>query len=100
MSAYFTAPADDRWLRNAACRRPGVDPDWFFPLQENGPSLSLARSICDRCPVQLLCLRDAMASEGGKPLGSRHGVYAGLTPGQRVALYRQVRERANGEAAA
>lgn len=94
MNAYFTAPEDDTWLKQAACRADGIDPELFFPAQENGPSLKKARAVCKRCPVKPSCLQDAMATEGGKPATSRHGVYAGLTGNQRYGLYTRARERA------
>jgi hypothetical protein len=100
VSGFFTPPEDDKWERRAACRAEGVDPEWFFPAQENGPSLSKARSICERCPVKEECFLKAMASEGGKPIKSRFGVYAGLTGGQRHGLYVRARDRAKRTAAA
>lgn len=99
MSSLFTPPADDSWTKLAACR--GEDPELFFPTQDNGPSLSMARRVCASCMVRESCYLDVMAVEGGKGEGSRHGVYAGLTGNQRAHLYRQARDRATrGRAAA
>ncbi len=94
MNPYFTRPEDDTWLKQSACRADGVDPEIFFPAQQNGPSLSRARAVCARCPVKRSCFLDTMAAEGGKPATSRHGVFAGLTGRQRHGLYAQARERA------
>lgn len=94
MSVLFTAPTDDSWMRQAACRDKDIDPEIFFPTHENGPSLSLARGICQRCHVRQECLLYAMAVEGNKTGKNRPGVYAGMTGGQRAGLYERTRDRA------
>lgn len=99
MTKFFQPPADDKWVRDAACRNDDVEPEWFFPAQENGPSLSLARSVCQYCPVKQQCFEEAMAAEGGRPAKSRYGVFAGLTGGQRYALYERTRSRSKPRAA-
>lgn len=92
MSTYFTPPADDEWMRQAACRK--EDPELFFPTPGDGPSLSRARSVCERCFVQDECLQYALALEGGQTEKTRGGVYAGTTGGQRHQLYQRARTRA------
>lgn len=94
MSARFRRPdGDDEWMRLAACRAEGVDPEWFFPAQDNGPSLSKARGVCAACWVKRDCLAYALAIEGGQPAKTREGVYAGMTGGQRYDLHRRRRVR-------
>jgi hypothetical protein len=100
MNALFTPPDGDSWMAQAACRSEGINPEWFFPAQENGPSLSTARGVCAGCRVRQSCYDDVMAAEAGKGEGSRHGVYAGLTGNQRAHLYKRAASRARRERAA
>jgi hypothetical protein len=90
---FLPQPTDPTWQKRAACRAEGVDPETFFP-EGNVAGVAQAREICKGCPVAQSCLQDCMASEGGKPIGSRHGVYAGMSPKQRVRLYEKLRDRA------
>lgn len=101
MTARFVRPADTEWMLLAACRD-GVDPEIFFPTQDNGPSLSKARRVCASCWVKADCLAYALAMEGGQPAKTREGVYAGTTGGQRYDLYRRkpVQERRKAAAEA
>lgn len=92
MTAKFTRPADREWMQLAACSE-GVDPEWFFPTQDNGPSLSKARRVCASCFVQRDCLAYALAVEGDQPEKTREGVYAGTTGGERYRLYQRSRGR-------
>lgn len=95
MTAKFTCPDDDaEWMRLAACRADDIDPEIFFPTQDNGPSLKKARGVCASCFVKRDCLRFALAIEGGQPAKTREGVYAGTTGGQRYDLYRRGLTRA------
>ncbi|MFF1958008.1 WhiB family transcriptional regulator [Streptomyces sp. NPDC058220] len=57
-------------------------PDLFFA--DFGGSADRARSICAACPIQLLCLNQAMEQENGLSYTYRHGVWGGLTPRERA----------------
>ena len=68
------------WMTDAACARPGVDPEVFFPLSERhehvvdyGPAFA----ICAPCPVKAECLAHAIGSHDISA-----GVWGGLTPQQ------------------
>lgn len=89
MTAKFTRPDNSEWMQLAACRSDDVDPEWFFPTQDNGPSLSKARGVCRSCFVQDDCLAYALAIEGREPAKTRNGVYAGTTGEQRYRLYQR-----------
>lgn len=99
MTSYFDRPDNTKWIDRAACRSKDIDPEWFFPSQDNGPSLSRARGICARCFVQTDCLRYALAAEGNASAKSRGGVYAGTTGTERYELYRRAQTRNRGAAA-
>jgi hypothetical protein len=88
----LTTEPDRGWLRQAACRAEGVHPDVMFP-DNNVSELDRARRICAPCPVRTECLADALAMEGGATAKGRFGIRAGLTGGQRRALYDQLRKR-------
>ena len=45
--------------------------------------------VCNGCPVQAECLAEAMRHEGTVSAKGRHGVWGGLTPAERYALYRR-----------
>jgi hypothetical protein len=79
------------WLQHAACRADGIDPEWFYP-DNNIVGIERARAICKTCPVRYACLADCLRQEGGRSSLSRWGVYAGLTPRQRVRLYVKLRD--------
>ena len=77
------------WVKYAACRRPGVDPELFFPVSESGPAarqVAAAKAICARCPVAADCR--AWALRAGEPAG----IWGGTTPTERQLLRRARRE--------
>jgi WhiB family redox-sensing transcriptional regulator len=78
----------DDWRQRAACARPGIDPEWFFP--EPGHQGKRAKRICARCPVRDACLAAALAI----PEAEDHGVRGGLTARERLRLRRQLAGRA------
>lgn len=71
------------WRRGAACARPGVDPQVFFPPEGWASDIAEAKAkrICAGCPVRDACLGEALAWEN--PL-SRYGVFGGLTASERT----------------
>jgi WhiB family redox-sensing transcriptional regulator len=78
-------PTSAGWRERAACARPGIDPEWFFP--EQGKSARRAKRICARCPVQAPCLADALAV----PPHLDDGIRAGTTARERERLRRRAR---------
>lgn len=76
------------WDLYAACRH--VDPDVFFIGP--GQVATAARAVCLRCPVKAECLAATMTAEGSAPKDQRHGVFGGLTPRERHALYNRRRK--------
>jgi len=62
------------------------DPDAWFPTETPGmgPSYTVARKLCNRCPVQALCLEYAIANN------EAHGLWGGLTHRERVKLKRKL----------
>ncbi len=74
------------WRQLAACARPGVDPELFFPGASDKGKTRQAKRICGDCPVQAPCLADALA----RSPNNDHGIYGGTTPRQRG----QIRKRA------
>ncbi len=71
---------DERpWASFAACR--GVDPNLFFPTEEQDASAALR--ICQGCPVQQECLEWALESR------VRYGVWGGTTERDRRRLTRR-----------
>lgn len=65
------------WRDRAACA--GMDVRVFYTLQP-----AKAKAICARCPVRAECLAVAMFFE--RDALRRHGVWGGLTPGERERL--------------
>lgn len=84
-------PIDLRWRALAACR--DVDAEIFFnPDRDVERSegaderrhAAQAKEICARCPVQRQCLNWAVV------VGEPHGIWGGLTPGERARLTGQL----------
>jgi WhiB family transcriptional regulator, redox-sensing transcriptional regulator len=72
----MSAAAPLGWRQRAACARPGVDPDLFFPDPGQRGKVARAKHICARCPVQAPCLTDALATPGLLDDGIRAGTTA------------------------
>lgn len=77
------APPD--W-ESGLCRQ--VDADLFFAEdgKSHGSHWTIARSICQRCPIKDACLQYAMTTEAGRSNRQRWGMYGGLTPRERYRL--------------
>jgi WhiB family redox-sensing transcriptional regulator len=90
------------WQLRALCRT-SDDPDLWFPPGYREPhtaQVRQARAICAGCPVQDICLRQAMALEGDKSAHDRAGIWGGATPRMREDLHKALTERAEARLAA
>jgi WhiB family redox-sensing transcriptional regulator len=75
------------WREDAACS--GLDTRLFFPMTEEDPTqLTLARQVCEDCPVQDDCLVYAVESR------QTVGIWGGATTRERRRLRRRWLERA------
>ena len=79
-----TAPADDTWCQEAACREYPVGRDWdpWHPDKGVGGTIAEAKAVCAQCPVSMQCLGDAIDK------GDWYGIRGGLTEGERRQLVR------------
>jgi WhiB family redox-sensing transcriptional regulator len=71
------------WRHLSSCR--DEDGDLFFPIGSAGPALiqtEQAKAVCRRCPVTDECLKFALDT------GQDHGVFGGLSEGERRELKR------------
>lgn len=69
------------WQQRAACRN--QDPELFFPISQVGPGArqtARAKAFCARCTARTECLAFALDN------GLDHGIFGGLTEGERRAL--------------
>jgi WhiB family redox-sensing transcriptional regulator len=73
------------WRQLAACARPGVDPEIFFPGVREKAKARQAKQICGGCPVSEPCLANALAT----PPNNDAGIFAGTTPRQRAEIRRR-----------
>jgi len=71
------------WQRDAACREPGVDPDWFFAAKGDHASMSKALAVCAVCPVREQCLQFALSDP------ESIGVWGGTSAKQRRTMRRE-----------
>lgn len=88
VSSQIAPEGREGWKAQAACLDVApelVDPT-FFPASSDPSAYDDAREICHACPVMQTCLAYTMATE---PRNARHGMVGGLTPEQRIALYRR-----------
>lgn len=73
----------DYW-DGAACRDPGVDPEWFFQGRGANPqTLEKAKATCRACPIQRKCDDWITAFEAQSGRG-RHGFWAGMSARERA----------------
>lgn len=73
-------PDFDHWREGAACH--AVPEISFFPAPDDLGAVSLAKSLCNTCPVVDECL--AFAIETRQP----DGIWGGMTPKERNRLRR------------
>jgi len=72
--------ADTPWADFGRCV--GVDPDVFFPARGHDPAP--AKALCRQCPVRPQCLEWALGTN------QKHGIWGGMTEGQRRRLRRPI----------
>jgi hypothetical protein len=90
---HIAAPQKLPWQDGALCTQIGFQP--FFP--DTGVQYTEARKICGSCDVREECLAWIMKVEDDSDVHNRHGMFAGLNPRERYALYLEQR---NAEKAA
>lgn len=76
---------ENKWRDEAACR--GMATEIFFPVSASNDAAVTAKAVCEGCPVTEECLSYAMAAR------EPEGVFGGLTPRQREALWRRKWQR-------
>ena len=76
-------------LPGAACRRPGVDPEWFFP--HRGQQTKRAKAVCSDCPERAACLEHWAA------MTARHRAWAVGKPRRLTQVAREAVEENTGE---
>jgi len=75
-------------MDSAACA--AYPSSWWFPEEDPDPiELGRVREVCLYCPVRRECLDFALREDRHGVKGT-HGIYAGLTEGQRSSLRRGV----------
>lgn len=61
---------------NAACT--DEDPELFFPISgDDTERIAAAKVVCESCPIRAACLQFALRT------GEDHGIWGGLTAGER-----------------
>jgi WhiB family redox-sensing transcriptional regulator len=74
------------WKQQARCL--GVDPEVFYPDEEDEQGAELAKQICDSCPVCEVCLEHAIG------VREKWGIWGGLTARERRRIIRRRRRSA------
>lgn len=75
------------WEAYGVCRRPDVDPNWWYPADESkGIKQARARALCGVCPVRVHCRERAMEMR-------EEGIWGGTSTAERQKL-RKNRSRA------
>jgi WhiB family redox-sensing transcriptional regulator len=75
------------WRDKGRCR--GVDPEIFYPPEDDEEAAAPAKAICEACPVREACLEHAIARR------EHLGVWGGLTERERRRLIRRRRRLAS-----
>lgn len=83
-SSEVAAYIGSRWAQ-AVCRKPGMDPEMWFPDDADVGTQDEAIQLCHQCPLAIHCLEMAMDLE---PPGykMRSGIFGGTTPHQRYRI--------------
>lgn len=82
------------WRHLGECQN--SDPELFFPIGESGlakEQIADAKRICSTCDVQATCRQWALDT------AQEHGVWGGLSEGERRALKRRTGRGSTGVAA-
>ena len=79
--------ASDQWLKQAACRAEGFDPDRMFPGNDHD-EIAEAKAVCARCWVTRECFWDAVRTGD-----MEHGIRAGLRGSERRAVVKEIERR-------
>ena len=74
------------WRPAAACR--GLDPQTFYPLEDDLAGESAAKAVCAECSVREACLEFALGRR------EKDGVWGGATERERRRIIRQRRRSA------
>ena len=74
------------WRQHGACR--GIDPDVFYPADDDDDEAEAAKEICAQCVVRQACLEHALVT------AERDGVWGGATERERRRMVRQRRRSA------
>jgi hypothetical protein len=74
--------------KDAACRKPGVNPHIFFP-ERGGDNGEAAKRVCSGCTIRQFCEDTAMRVEGQPGNRYRWGILAGMTPLEREHVAKQ-----------
>ncbi|MGC5562830.1 WhiB family transcriptional regulator [Streptomyces sp. FR-108] len=79
-AARATEVLGNRWMKDAACAREGMDPeDWFPKNSSDRKSREAARICFEECPVRLVCLRSVCLNP------QLFGIFGGIGAGIRRA---------------
>lgn len=54
-SNFFQSSEDNEWQERAECRKPWVDPEWFFPGRGKSNDIEMAKFTCFVCKVSEQC---------------------------------------------
>ena len=84
------------WIEQASCTQ--HDPEiWFTGKRgpNNDDSFRDAIEICLECPVLIECARWILRVEQGIVTEHRFGIFAGMTPGERMAKEWRTMRRAS-----
>lgn len=85
MSASLNADDHGEWT-DALCRQYPAEL-WFPEQRETAAAYAIARSVCEMCPLKQPCQEWAMSTH------EREGMWGGLTPVDRVKLWRATGHR-------
>lgn len=88
------ASSGERWVEQAECRKPDVDPEWFFPASENKVEYTvLALRVCGVCSVRRECLSWTLESDRQLAQSQIYGIQAGLLAKERRQFSKSARQK-------
>ena len=83
----MATPMTREWVERGICRT-SDNPDLWFPNKIPSVEATIAKDICQACPVRHACLEESLQIEGTS------GIWGGLDDEERKVLQRRRRQNA------
>lgn len=80
-----------KWLERAECRKPGIDPEIFYPSPSKPSDQLPALAVCAACAVREQCRARTLRIDQEAGPSKIFGISGGLVEAERVRRYKAAR---------